>query len=200
MRCFSGARHPRHKAAHDALAASAAVWESSRRGYRDKSIFAQVDRTSASGASASSASRCTRTATPGDCSDARGRRSLSWPVLSSRLGAAVVAGAGPGAPRVADASVVLFDEGRGPRSRRRGRRYYSTSAREARPTSNSPGRGGTGERLNISSPSAARARGAAHVGPVVLSLGTSSCVIYVSSGGATAAGARVIRGVICGLS
>ena len=93
------------------------VWESSRRGYRDKSIFAQVDKDI----------RLWRFGVQRVAMHAHGDApttarsfaaavALVKPILSSRLGAAVVSGPGPGAPRVADASVVLFDEGRSPAS------------------------------------------------------------------------------------
>ena len=131
---------------------------------------------------------------------------LVKPILSSRLGADVVAGPGPGAPRVADASVVLFDEGRGPASTApRPALLLDLGAGGLADGINSlQAEGGTGERLleHFVSIRGEGSRAPPMWGLLSLSLETSSCVIYTSfqrSGNAERY-AVVIRGVICGLS
>ena len=131
---------------------------------------------------------------------------LVKPILSSRLGAAVVAGAGPGAPRVADASVVLFDEGRGPRSTApRPSLLLDLGAGGLADGINSlQADGGTGERLleHFVSIRGEGSRAPPMWGLLSLSLETSSCVIYTffQRSGNRERYAVVIRGVICGLS
>jgi hypothetical protein len=131
---------------------------------------------------------------------------LVKPILSSRLGAAVVAGAGPGAPRVADASVVLFDEGRGPRSTApRPALLLDLGAGGLADGINSlQADGGTGERLleHFVSIRGEGSRAPPMWGLLSLSLETSSCVIYTffQRSGNRERYAVVIRGVICGLS
>ena len=131
---------------------------------------------------------------------------LVKPILSSRLGAAVVAGPGPGAPRVADASVVLFDEGRGPASTApRPALLLDLGAGGLADGINSlQADGGTGERLleHFVSIRGEGSRAPPMWGLLSLSLETSSCVIYTffQRSGNRERYAVVIRGVICGLS
>ena len=131
---------------------------------------------------------------------------LVKPILSSRLGAAVVSGPGPGAPRVADASVVLFDEGRSPASTapRPGLLLDLGAGGLADGINSLQAEGGTGERLleHFVSIRGEGSRAPPMWGLLSLSLETSSCVIYTffQRSGNAERYAVVIRGVICGLS
>ena len=115
-------------------------------------------------------------------------------------------GPGPGAPRVADASVVLFDEGRGPRSTApRPSFLLDLGAGGLADGINSlQADGGTGERLleHFVSIRGEGTRAPPMWGLLSLSLETSSCVIYTffQRSGNRERYAVVIRGVICGLS
>ena len=95
---------------------------------------------------------------------------------------AVVAGPGPGAPRVADASVVLFDEGRGPTATapRPGLLLDLGAGGLADGINSLQADGGTGERLleHFVSIRGEGARAPPMWGLLSLSLETSSCVIY----------------------
>lgn len=185
------------------------MWESSRPGYKDKSILAQVDKDI----------RLWRFGVQRVAMHAHGDApttarsfaaavALVKPILSSRLGAAVVAGPGPGAPRVADASVVLFDEGRAPASTApRPALLLDLGAGGLADGINSlQAEGGTGERLleHFVSIRGEGSRAPPMWGLLSLSLETSSCVIYTffqrSGGQRGERYAVVIRGVICGLS
>ena len=111
-----------------------------------------------------------------------------------------------GAPRVADASVVLFDEGRGPRSTApRPALLLDLGAGGLADGINSlQADGGTGERLleHFVSIRGEGSRAPPMWGLLSLSLETSSCVIYTffQRSGNAERYAVVIRGVICGLS
>ena len=161
-------------------------------------------RTSASGASASNASRCTRTATPRRREGSPLGRARK-PILSSRLGGHWWRV--PAQVRcVADASVVLFDEGRGPASTApRPALLLDLGAGGLADGINSlQADGGTGERLleHFVSIRGEGSRAPPMWGLLSLSLETSSCVIYTffQRSGNRERYAVVIRGVICGLS
>ena len=120
----------------------------------------------------------------------------------------MVSGPGPGAPRVADASVVLFDEGRSPASTapRPGLLLDLGAGGLADGINSLQAEGGTGERLleHFVSIRGEGSRAPPMWGLLSLSLETSSCVIYTffqrSGGQRGERYAVVIRGVICGLS
>ena len=117
----------------------------------------------------------------------------------------MVAGAGPGAPRVADASVVLFDEARAPASTApRPALLLDLGACGLADGNSLQAEGGTGERLleHFVSIRGEGSRAPPMWGLLSLSLETSSCVIYTffQRSGNRERYAVVIRGVICGLS
>ena len=187
VRCFGGARHPAAQSITDALGdvdKDIRLW---RFGVQRVAMHSHGD-------------------TPTNARTFAAAVALVKPILSSRLGAAVVAGPGPGAPRVADASVVLFDEGRSPASTapRPGLLLDLGAGGLADGINSLQADGGTGERLleHFVSIRGEGSRAPPMWGLLSLSLETSSCVIYTffQRSGNSERYAVVIRGVICGLS
>ena len=187
VRCFGGARHPAAQSITDALGdvdKDIRLW---RFGVQRVAMHAHGDAPTTARSFAAAVA-------------------LVKPILSSRLGADVVAGPGPGAPRVADASVVLFDEGRAPASTApRPALLLDLGAGGLADGINSlQGDAGTGERLleHFVSIRGEGSRAPPMWGLLSLSLETSSCVIYTffQRSGNHERYAVVIRGVICGLS